>query len=214
MSDTLTIRLSAAEKAEWEQAAADARESVAEYVRRAVQGHAIAVGTAFWLGRRSHRRTRTSDSLRAPEIPATVIHLLDTGPLVSALARREGQYGAWAKDVLRHLPRPLYSCEPVLTEAAHFLGRADPVLAAVADGLIVCPWDLCDHHARVRELLRKYADQPMDLADACLVAMSEQWWECRIVTVDVADFTVYRRRGRHPLPLLSPGETSAPRTST
>ena len=133
-----------------------------------------------------------------------MIHLLDTGPLVSALARQEPRFGPWAKDVLRHLPHPLYTCEPVLTEAAHFLGDPDPVLAAVSDGLIVCPWDLCESQARVRELIRKYADQPMDLADACLVVMSERWWDCRIVTVDVNDFRVYRRRGRHPIPLLTP----------
>lgn len=133
-----------------------------------------------------------------------MIHLLDTGPLVSALARREPRFGAWAKNVLRHLPRPLYTCEAVLTEAAHFLGDPEPVLSAVADGLLVCQWDLCEHEARVRELARKYADQPMDLADACLVAMSEDWWNCRVVTVDVGDFQVYRRRGRHPIPLLAP----------
>jgi hypothetical protein len=44
----------------------------------------------------------------------------------------------------------------------------------------------------------------MDLADACLVVMSEKWWDCRLVTVDVADFKVYRRRGRHAIPLLTP----------
>jgi hypothetical protein len=133
-----------------------------------------------------------------------VIHLLDTGPLVSALARDESHFGRWAKNLLRQLPRPLYTCEAVLTEASHFLGDPEPVLAAVTDGLLVCSWDLCDHHGRVRELVRKYADQPMDLADACLVAMSEKWWNCRVVTVDVSDFTVYRRRGRHPIPLLTP----------
>jgi predicted nucleic acid-binding protein len=133
-----------------------------------------------------------------------VIHLLDTGPLVSALARKEPRFGSWAKDVLRRLPHPLYTCEAVLTEAAHLLGDPGPILAAVGDGLLVCPWDLCDDHARVRELLRKYADCPMDLADACLVAMSEKWWNCKVVTVDVSDFKVYRRRGRHPIPLLTP----------
>lgn len=92
----------------------------------------------------------------------------------------------------------------MLTEAAHFLGDADAVLAAVADGLLVCPWDLCEHHARIRELVGKYGDQPMDLADACLVAMSEKWWDCKVVTVDVTDFKVYRRRGRHAIPLLTP----------
>lgn len=131
-------------------------------------------------------------------------HLLDTGPLVSALARTEPRFGAWAKNLLRHLPRPLYTCEAVLTEAAHFLGDPAPVLAALADGLLVCPWDLGEHHARVGELVRKYGDQRMDLADACLVAMSEKWWECKVVTVDVSDFRVYRRRGRHPIPLLTP----------
>lgn len=134
-----------------------------------------------------------------------MIHLLDTGPLVSALAREEPKFGPGAKNLLRQLPRPLYTCEAVLTEASHFLRDPGAVLAAVADGLLVCPWDLCEHEARVRELVRKYADQPMDLADACLVAMSEQWWDCRVVTVDVGDFRIYRRRGRHSIPLLSPG---------
>jgi predicted nucleic acid-binding protein len=133
-----------------------------------------------------------------------VVYLLDAGPLVSALARDEPVFGTWARDVLRQLPRPLYTCEAVLTEAAHFLGGADAVLASVDDGLLTCPWSLVEHRARVRELVRKYADQPMDLADACLVAMSEQWWDCRVVTVDVDDFSVYRRRGRHPIPLLTP----------
>ena len=71
-----------------------------------------------------------------------MIHLLDTGPLVSALAREEPRFGSWAKDLLRHLRRPLYTCEAVLTEAAHFLGNPDPVLAAVAAGLLVCPWEV------------------------------------------------------------------------
>jgi predicted nucleic acid-binding protein len=133
-----------------------------------------------------------------------MIYLLDAGPLVSALAREEPQFGPWAKDLIRRLPQPLYTCEAVLTETAHFLGNAEPVLAAVADELLICPWDLAEHHARVRELVNKYSDQPMDLADACFVAMSEQWWQCKIVTVDARDFAVYRRRGRHPIPLLTP----------
>ena len=133
-----------------------------------------------------------------------MIYLLDSGPLVSALAREEAKFGRWAKELLPRLPPPLYTCEPVLTEAAHFLGSAEPVLAAVATGLLVCPWDLCDHDARVRELVRKYADQPMDLTDACLVAMTEQWWDSKVVTVNTVDFKVYRRRGRHAIPLLTP----------
>lgn len=133
-----------------------------------------------------------------------MIYLLDTGPLVSALAREEPHFGPWAKDLMRRLAYPVYTCEAVLTEAAHFLGTADPVLATLADGLLACPWDLAEHQARVHELVRKYADRPMDLADACLVAMSEQWWDCKVITVDAGDFRVYRRRGRHAIPLLTP----------
>jgi len=136
-----------------------------------------------------------------------VIYLLDTGPLVSALAHNEPAFGPWAKDLFRSIPTPLHTCEPVLTEAAHFLGTPEPILAALADGLIVCSWTLPENHARVRELVAKYADQPMDLADACLVAMSELRWDCKVVTVDVEDFTVYRRRGRHSIPLITPPET-------
>ena len=136
-----------------------------------------------------------------------MIYLIDTGPLVSALARNEPQFGPWAKDLLRRLPTPLYTCEAVLTEASHFLGNADPVLAAIADGLLLSPWTLAEHHLRVRELIRKYADQPMDLADACLVAMSEKWWQSKVITLDATDFKVYRRRGRHAIPLLTPPES-------
>jgi uncharacterized protein len=136
-----------------------------------------------------------------------MIYILDTGPLVSAIAREEQHFGAWAKDLLPRLPRPLYTCEAVLTEAAHFLRNPEPVLAAVADGLLICPWHLTEHHPRIRQLVCKYADQPMDLADACLVAMSEQWWDCKVVTVDATDFSVYRRPGRHAIPLLTPQTT-------
>jgi len=46
------------------------------------------------------------------------------------------------------------------------------------------------------ELVEKYADQPMDFADACLICMSEQTKACKIVTIDRTDFLAYRRHGR------------------
>src|ERR1035437_3329132 len=54
------------------------------------------------------------------------------------------------------------------------------------------------------ELVRKYADRSMDFADACLVYMSEQTRDCRIVTIDRTDFSVYRWHGRVAIPLLLP----------
>ena len=44
----------------------------------------------------------------------------------------------------------------------------------------------------------------MDFADACLVYMSEQTRDCKIVTIDRTDFSVYRRHGRVAIPLLLP----------
>jgi predicted nucleic acid-binding protein len=58
----------------------------------------------------------------------------------------------------------------------------------------------CYHAA----LLRKYADGEMDLADACIVRMTELMRDSRVVTVDRADFSVYRRNGRELIPLIAP----------
>ena len=59
------------------------------------------------------------------------------------------------------------------------------------------------HRPDVWQLLRKYADQPMSLADACLVRMAELSTNCQVFTAD-KDFRVYRRKGRSVIPLLAP----------
>jgi predicted nucleic acid-binding protein len=92
----------------------------------------------------------------------------------------------------------------VLTEAAHFLHSAQKLLEAVRRGLLVSRFDTQAAAPRLSELVKKYGDQPMDFADACLVCMSEQTRDCRIVTIDRSDFTVYRRNGRQAIPLLLP----------
>jgi len=55
----------------------------------------------------------------------------------------------------------------------------------------------------VAALMRRYADLPMSLADACLVRMSELNRDCRVLTTD-SDFKLYRRFGRQVIPLLCP----------
>jgi uncharacterized protein len=71
-------------------------------------------------------------------------------------------------------------------------------------GLLVSRFDTQAAAPRLAELIAKFSDQPMDFADACLVYLSEQTRDCRIVTIDRADFTVYRRHGREAIPLLLP----------
>ncbi|OGB96129.1 MAG: hypothetical protein A3G35_13290 [candidate division NC10 bacterium RIFCSPLOWO2_12_FULL_66_18] len=62
---------------------------------------------------------------------------------------------------------------------------------------------LADEQGRVLDLMQKYADVPMSLADACLVRMSETMTDPVIFTTD-ADFRVYRRHGRQVIPCRTP----------
>jgi uncharacterized protein len=135
-----------------------------------------------------------------------MIHILDTGPLVAAFRPPEDKdpFTPWAARLIRSLPYPLYTCDAVLTEAAHFLRSARKLLDAVERGLLVSRFDTQEAAPRLKDLVKKYADRSMDFADACLVYMSEQTKDCKIVTIDRADFTVYRRHGREAIPLVLP----------
>ncbi len=135
-----------------------------------------------------------------------MIYILDTGPLVAAFRRPEDKdpFTPWAAKLLRSLPYPLFTCDAVLTEAAHFLRSPAKLLEALRRGLLVSRFDTQSAAPRLAELVRKYADRSMDFADACLVYLSEQTKDSKIVTIDRADFTVYRRHGREAIPLLLP----------
>jgi predicted nucleic acid-binding protein len=135
-----------------------------------------------------------------------MIYLLDTGPLVAALRAPADNdpFTLWAAKLLRSLPYPVFTCDAVLTEAAHFLRSPAKLLEAVQRGLLVSRFDTQAAAPRLAELVKKYADRSMDFADACLVYMSEQTKDCKVVTIDRADFGVYRRHGREPIPLLLP----------
>jgi predicted nucleic acid-binding protein len=56
----------------------------------------------------------------------------------------------------------------------------------------------------VLALLKKYGDREMDLADACIVRMTELMRDCHVVTLDRSDFNVYRRNGRELISLIAP----------
>jgi predicted nucleic acid-binding protein len=136
-----------------------------------------------------------------------MIYIIDTGPLVAAF-RRPGDHDPftpWAAKLIRSLPYPLFTCDAVLTEAAHFLRSPAKLLEAVNRGLLVSRFDTQTAAPRLAELVKQYSDLQMDFADACLVYMSEQIRDCKVVTIDRSDFGAYRRHGREPIPLLMPG---------
>jgi uncharacterized protein len=132
--------------------------------------------------------------------------LLDTGPLVAYLNRND-RHHEWAVRSWSALSDPLWTCEPVLSEAVFVLqsenADADPILRLLERRIVRIDFAFETHRSDVSRLLRKYADRPMSLADACLVRMSELADASQVFTTD-RDFLVYRRKGRHVIPLLSP----------
>jgi len=130
--------------------------------------------------------------------------ILDTGPLV-ALLNRNDQHHAWTLQALERLSVPLWTCEPVLTEGAYLTGRPAEVLGMVRDGALRIGLSIDAETDAIIKLLTRYRGR-MDLADACIVRMSELTRNCRVFTTDRADFSVYRRNGRDVIPLIAPGD--------
>jgi predicted nucleic acid-binding protein len=103
------------------------------------------------------------------------------------------------------LEAPLITCEAVIAESCYLLreirGAASAVLDNVERGIFQIPYRLGGNAAGVVKLMRKYADVPMDFADACLVDMASDYQTGRILTLD-ADFRVYRWGRNRPFDLL------------
>lgn len=136
--------------------------------------------------------------------------LLDTGPLVAYLNRHD-RHHRWSVKSWSALTDPLWTCEAVLSEAVFLLqsvgADAEPILQLIERELVRVDFSLVDHRPDVFRLLRKYRDRPMRLADACLVRMAETNDASRVFTTD-RDFLLYRRKGRHVIPLLAPFASS------
>ncbi len=132
--------------------------------------------------------------------------LVDAGPLVAALRKRDRQH-AWARAQLAARLAPLLTCEAVLSEAFYLLqgvsGGCDALAALIERGLLEVGFDFQDEREATLRLLHKYTDTPMSFADACLVRMSELHRDSRVFTLD-HDFAAYRRNGRERIPLITP----------
>lgn len=129
--------------------------------------------------------------------------IADTGFLV-AFANRRDRHHDWAVSVARQVTEPLLTCEAVLAEATFHLQDASLVLAMIREGLVELAFDCNDHLPQLRALAEKYQDRRPDLADLCLVRLSELHPKHAVITVDRDDFRVYRRNKREVIPLISP----------
>lgn len=125
--------------------------------------------------------------------------LVDAGPLV-ALVDAGDQHHRRCVAALQGVRETLVTVWPALTEAMYLLADLRQGQEAL--------WEMIERGApqllplgatdvpRIRDLMRKYANRPMDLADAALVCVAERQGIRKFFTIDRRDFSVYRLHGR------------------
>jgi predicted nucleic acid-binding protein len=131
--------------------------------------------------------------------------LIDTGPLVAILYERE-QHHRRCVEQARDLPETLYTCWPVVAEAAYLLRPSrkgvSTLLSEIDRGrLIVLPLDVADVRP-VQTILERYAEQQLDLADACLLHLAEREGMRYVFTLDLRHFAILRTSSGETLELL------------
>jgi uncharacterized protein len=136
----------------------------------------------------------------------TNLIIIDTGPLVAYLNSND-KYHGWAKKRFQEIVSPLLTCQAVISESCFLLrnipdGR-EAILEMVDRNLIQTEFNLNLEAKALKELIRKYQNVPMSLADACLVRMAELYEDARILTLD-KDFTIYRKNKNKILDCIMP----------
>jgi len=131
--------------------------------------------------------------------------IADTGFPV-AFANANDKHHAWAVQIAAGVTEPLLTCEAVMAETAFHLKSTAVALAMLNEGLVSLAFDCRDHLDQLTRLADRYADRKPDLADLCLVRMSEIFPKHSVITIDRTDFGVYRRNKRETIPILCPPE--------
>lgn len=129
--------------------------------------------------------------------------VVDAGFLVALLDRRDSHHNWAVTQAVRFRP-PWHTCEAVLVEAFYLLHpHTTPLVSLLLRGETKVAFELGRDLEPVLALMRKYADVPMSLADACLVRMTEIQRDPVVLTTDL-DFAIYRRHGRQVVPCVTP----------
>ena len=127
-----------------------------------------------------------------------------------ALLNRRDQYHEWAKLQWANTAPPFLTCEAVLSEACYLLraatGGSGSVIELLRRNVVQVAFHVEDHAENLAQLIRKYANVPMSLADACLLRMAELAPEIAILTLD-RDFRIYRKGGRRAVPVILPEQS-------
>jgi predicted nucleic acid-binding protein len=126
--------------------------------------------------------------------------LVDAGPLVALIDAGEPDHELCVS-TLRSIQLPLLTTWSAFTEAMYLVGRAGGWTGQYALWQLLLNEDLAigeqqvNCAGRIANLMERYSDRPMDLADATLVALAEERNSRRIFTLD-RDFSIYRLHGR------------------
>jgi len=121
--------------------------------------------------------------------------LLDTGPIV-AFFDASDHYHHTCIELLKTVNEPILTTWPVLTEAFYLLGFSWKAQDNLWEFMIRGGVDILSlndtQQARCRQLMEKYSDLPMDLADGTLVTLAESQRIKKIFTLDHKDFKIYK----------------------
>jgi predicted nucleic acid-binding protein len=131
--------------------------------------------------------------------------IADTGFLV-ALANRRDQYHDWAVNLLAKLQTPLLTSEAVLSETAFHLQSSRTALLMLESGLVRIAMNPEREWSELLRLAEQFDDQHPDLADLCVIRLSEIYPTHKVLTVDGSDFRVYRRNSREQIPVVCPAD--------
>lgn len=133
-------------------------------------------------------------------------YIVDSGPIVAALNRRDAHHN-WAISVFSSVDGPPATCEAVLTEVCWHLRQSADAVARVLEmaprgDLLLFPV-ADDEGVALASLIRKYGKN-MDLADAGIVRLSEMFPKAKVITTYVEHFRLYRRNRNQTIPLVHP----------
>jgi uncharacterized protein len=121
--------------------------------------------------------------------------LVDTGPLVAIMSHAD-QHHKTCLEALHELPGPLFSCWPVITEAAWLLRRHPGVVRQLLDSISAGFLELLPVQSaeavEIGKVIEKYRNIRPQLADAALVYLAERDGFDVIFTLDRRDFSVYQ----------------------
>ena len=124
-----------------------------------------------------------------------MIAILDTGPWVALIDRSESRHTECIQ-WLKNFSGRLYSTEAVLTEVLYILNFSITAQCAALDFVLQSVVEIVPSSTeslkKTKNLMKKYADLPMDFADATIVCLAKETGMQNIVTFDRKDFAIYK----------------------